>query len=279
MAREAGEPSRFSARDGTASGRRVPSPLIALEFLTVARLRTARVVSTEALAASQLWYPVVGLAIGLVLVAIDALLEGGLPAGPLAALLLVTLVGIPGLLHIDGLADSADGLLGQHERERRLEIMRDSRAGAFGVAAVALDLLLAFSAIAALRGPARTPALLIAPVAGRTAMVAVTAVFAYAREQGLGVGFHAAARAWPGRLALVSGVVLALALAGAGGLLLLAVAVAVALVVGLFAYRRLGGVTGDVIGAGCELGQTAALTAAGALQIHGWLQLCPYLPR
>lgn len=279
MAADAGAATGTTPRDGQAQRGAVPSPLIALEFLTVLRLRRPPVVTPEALAAAQLWYPLVGLAIGLVIVAVDRLLEGRVPSGPLAALLLATLVGIPGLLHLDGLADSADGLLGQHERQRRLAIMRDSRSGAFGVAAVVLVLLLGFSAVEALHGAARTPALLLTPVAGRAGMVALTAAFPYARQQGLGSGFHAAARGWPGRLALASAVAVALLLGGAGGLLLLGVATVVALALGRFSWYRLGGVTGDVIGAACELSQAAVLCVAGALQLHGWLHLWPYLSR
>lgn len=278
MAGAAGDARQPERADGSRARRlpiELPSPLLALEFLTVLRLRPARTTSAERVAAAQLWYPSVGLLIGLALAGLNRLLDGPLAPGPLAALLLAALVSIPGLLHLDGLADSADGLLGSHERERRLEIMRDSRVGAFGVAAVALYLLCGFAAIGALHGPARTPALLIAPIAARSALVGVTAAFPYARQTGLGLGFRAAALGWPGRLAIVSGLLLSFAIAGLGGLIVLGAATAAAFSVALFAYRRLGGVTGDVLGAGCELGQLAALVVAGAFPGHNWLHLWP----
>src|SRR5579883_2548217 len=105
---------------------RLPSPLLAIEFLTVLRLQPARVVAPEDVARALLWYPAVGLLLGLGLAGVDRLLLPRLPAAPESALLLLALEGATGLLHLDGLADSADGLLGLHDRERRLAIMKDS---------------------------------------------------------------------------------------------------------------------------------------------------------
>jgi adenosylcobinamide-GDP ribazoletransferase len=267
---EAGTAAQAEARRARTP---LPSPLLALEFLTVLRLRRPRVVPPDQLAAAQLWYPAVGLLIGLALLSVDRLLEGLLPIGPASALILVLLVGIPGFLHLDGLADAADGLLCQQKADRRMAIMRDSSVGAFGVAALGLTLVLAYAAIESLRGSGREAALLLAPVAGRAAMVVVGGLFPYAREQGLGTGFHAAARSWRGVLALASAIAIAVVAAGPGGLALVIAGFAVALGVGFFARVRIGGVTGDVIGASCELSQVCALTLACALQSHGWLRI------
>ncbi|MHB8577662.1 MAG: adenosylcobinamide-GDP ribazoletransferase [Dehalococcoidia bacterium] len=253
-----------------------PSLLVAIEFLTVVPVRRSRPASSppssDEAARAQLWYPAVGLAIGGCMVGLDHVLTGRLPAGPTAALLLIVLCGLPGLLHLDGLADAADGLLSLNSPERRLEIMRDSRTGAFGVAATGLALLLTFSAIESLHGPARTPTLLVAPVAGRAAMVLLLGLVPYARSDGLAAGFTAVSRSWIGAVALISALALCGLAAGAGGLLLLGCAFVVAVGVGAFSRARAGGITGDVIGAVCVLAEVAALVAASGLQSRVWLR-------
>ena len=251
---------------------RLPSPMVALEFLTVLRLRRPRVIAAAAVARAQLWYPLVGLLLGGLAAGIDRLLTGRMPAAPEAALLVLLLEGLTGLLHLDGLADAADGLLGLHSRERRLEIMRDSRTGSFGVAAIALILLLAFAAVSALSGPARSAVLLVSPVTGRAAMVTVMAAFPYARTGGLADGFHLHARSWVGATALAMACVIALLALGVAGIGLLAGGIAAALLVGVFARVRVGGVTGDVVGASCEVAQVVCLTLAAALQAHSWFR-------
>ena len=261
--------------DGAARGDpalRLPSALVALEFLTVLRLRRTPLTDAAGLAAAQAWYPLVGLLLGLGLAGLDLLLRGRVPAAPLAVLLLIALEGMTGLLHLDGLADSADGLLGLHSRERRLEIMRDSRLGAFGAAALVFYLLLMYACLSTLSGPARSSALIGAPVAGRGAMTLLSALFAYARPSGLGLGFQRAAQGAPGVIAAVSFVAILLLVAGPAGLIPAAAGLLAACAVGLLARARLGGLTGDVFGAGCELAQVASLCMAGALQGQPWFR-------
>src|SRR5262249_4187310 len=125
-------------------------PLLAVEFLTVARVRRFRLVSPAELARSQAFYPLVGLALGGALPAVDRLLAGALPPLTRSALQVALLAAVTRGLHLDGLADSFDGLLGGRDRGQRLEIMRDPRIGSFGATALALVLLLKWSALAEL---------------------------------------------------------------------------------------------------------------------------------
>jgi adenosylcobinamide-GDP ribazoletransferase len=261
-----------AARALAPRARKIPSPLVALEFLTVLRLRRPPVVPSAELAAALLWYPSAGLILGGILAGFDRLLTGRLPPAPTAALLVAALCGLTGLLHLDGLADSADGLFGVATRERRLEIMRDSRSGAFAVAAVCLHLLLTFAAVVSLVGPARTPVIVVWPVAGRAAMVAVMAAFPYVRSEGLGSGFHAVARSWVGLVALLTAALICGLAAGPGGLALLGAGLVAAAGAGLFARSRIGGLTGDVIGATCLCAETAVLLVATGLQSQSWLR-------
>ncbi len=98
------------------------------------------------------WYPVVGLVLGAILVGLDWGLRWLFPGGVAAALLLLAWVTLTGALHLDGFIDCCDGLLAPVPRERRLEILRDVHAGAFGIVGVALLLLTKYAALVALPG-------------------------------------------------------------------------------------------------------------------------------
>ncbi len=246
-------------------------PLLAVEFLTVVRLRRWRRVDPAALARAQVFYPLVGLGLGLALAGLDRALGALLPPAPRSALTVAALVVLTRGLHLDGLADTCDGLLGGHDRARRLEIMRDPRVGTFGVAAVALVLLLKWSAVMALTASTRVAGLALAPMLGRCAMVVVAAAVPYARPQGLGAGYHEAARGVPLFASLVAGPVVALLACGPAGLALAVVAVLVAMAMAWWARAALGGATGDVYGATCELVETVVLLGVAAGQAHGWL--------
>jgi adenosylcobinamide-GDP ribazoletransferase len=170
---------------------------------------------------------------------------------------------LTGLLHVDGLADAADGLLPPLPRERRLAIMRQPDIGAFGVATVVVVLGLRCAALAAVVPP--RPLLLAGLWAlSRTGMAATVAFVPYARREG-GLASRFRSRR-PAALAVVVGVAIAVAaLAGAWGWRGVVVGV-VALVGGAgvvgLAVRRLGGFTGDVLGAAGLVAEVAGLVAA-----------------
>jgi adenosylcobinamide-GDP ribazoletransferase len=235
------------------------------------------------------WFAPVGAAVGLAVGGVWW--AAGEAWDPLVAAVLAVAAdaALTGLLHLDGLADTADGLLPPLDRSRRLAVMSTPDVGAFGVAVVVLTLLLRVAALASL---APDP-LLVAGLwaASRAAMALTLATVPYARPTGLATAFvgvqGASAEAGPdasttpvahrrrragGRghvLAAVGGLVGGGALAvGAGGWLpgsaaVLGLAVAFAGVVGL-ARRRLGGFTGDVLGAAGVVGETVGLVLAAA---------------
>jgi adenosylcobinamide-GDP ribazoletransferase len=209
------------------------------------------------------WFPAVGAVLGLLLGAVWWGSSRLWPAGPAAALVVLADLVLTGMLHFDGLVDSADGLLPPVDRARRLEIMATPGVGAFGVGVGGVVLLLRWSALATLHP---RPVLLIGLwCASRTAMAAVTATQPYARAEG---GLAAAFRGRPPHLALTAGAV------GAGvalvawkwpaGVVVLVVAVLAAAAVTALARRRLGGFTGDVVGAAGVLLETAGLVVAAA---------------
>ena len=230
---------------------------VAFGFLTRVPVPTGAVTARE-LGRAVAWFPAVGAALGGALVGVHLLLAGRVaPAlGAIAAVAL--LAGLTGALHLDGFADVFDALGGgRGSRDRMLAIMRDSRIGAHGAAA--LVLLLAAKLVAVAGAPAW--ALFGAPIAARWAVVPLIIGFPYARPEGLGQPFHGGAG--PAQLVAATAVT-ALALAGFGAPALAAAGVALvaALALAIWLHRRLGGLTGDVYGAAIELAELAFLVMA-----------------
>ena len=237
--------------------------LAALGFLTIFPLPASLTIGREDHGGSAAYYPLIGLGIGAFLAAMYWLIGATLPLLPKTALLVAAMALVSGGLHMDGLADTFDGLMSHKPRERALEIMRDSRLGAMGGLAMALVLLTKFSCLAAMDGDVTAWALLLAATAGRSAMSLAIVSFPYARAEGLGAPM--AGRAGWGTAAsalLVTG------LAGAvTGLIVLTIAgffmwAAMALWTAMFGFyckRRLGGMTGDTYGALCETTETLVL--------------------
>lgn len=219
------------------------------------------------LGAAAPWFPVVGALVGAVTAAALWGLTALLAAPALAAAAAVGLGAVlTGALHLDGLADTADGFGSDRPRAETLRILRDPAVGSFGVAAVVVVLLVRTAAAAALaaRG-AVWPWLVVAPVLARWAIVALVYALPYARSDG-GLGASVAGRV---RLRHVAGATAAAALLGAGpagwgGAVCWAAVAGVAATAGVWCRRRLGGVTGDTLGAATELAETAAVVAAVA---------------
>ncbi|MGR3491116.1 MAG: adenosylcobinamide-GDP ribazoletransferase [Shimia sp.] len=206
-------------------------------------------------------YPLVGLLVGLILAGVGWVL---LPLGaPLAAALALAVgIVITGALHEDGLADCADGFWGGYTKDRRLEIMADSRIGTYGVLALGLSLLIRWQAMALLL--AISPLwLILAPALSRAAMVPVMQYMDHARPGGL-----SARVGKPGQRAELVSFVLILAINSAFGLTAIAPALAVTVVTlgcPLIAQRKIEGQTGDVLGATQQLTEMAALVALVAV--------------
>ena len=231
-------------------------PRAALSFLTV--LPVGGHQTAPAVQFGRAWFPAVGLLLGgaaagalwLVSAATNPLL-GAVAA--VAALVLLT-----GALHVDGLADTADGLLGGATFERRLEIMRDPRVGSFGVAAVILVLVGDWAALTGMAPLRALFAVLAAAAMARLAAVLVLVGLPHARSEGLGA---AAQGGRPLVDLLAAGVTAALpvALDWRHGTIAAALVAVATLGLAALARSRIGGMTGDVCGAVVEVGQLAAL--------------------
>ncbi|MBU4235396.1 MAG: adenosylcobinamide-GDP ribazoletransferase [Proteobacteria bacterium] len=228
--------------------------LAALRFLTIVPLAWRCEYDGRFFAASLAWFPVIGLLIGLTCATLISGLISFFPPSVLAMAAIVLLAAISGCLHLDGLADSGDGLLSSRPRERILEIMRDSHTGAMGVIAIVVVLLGKYAALSSLGAPTLIATLIVMPLAGRCAIVVTMAFLPYAREgEGLGRLFYSPSSRWA---ALWSFALLAGVLSCSGWRMSLVVLVAVFTTVLLFSLwcrARIGGATGDTLGAVCEL--------------------------
>lgn len=233
------------------------SLLAALGFLTRIPVPAWVFKDTGAMKSSLAWYPAVGLLMGGALWSL-AWMGGDLPPLLLAAMLLLAWTGLTGALHLDGLADSADAWVGGlGDRERTLAIMKDPRSGPMGVTAVVLVLLLKFAALASL--PLAHMAVWLAPMLARTAITAAFLCMPYVRSQGLGSVLTDSPR-----LACIIGVAAAVALAACSGWHGLRALLAVSVVFACWRFacmHRLGGMTGDTLGALTELAEAAVLVA------------------
>ena len=189
----------------------------------------------------------------------------GLGDWPAAVLAVFASIVLTGALHEDGLADTADGLIGGRDREQRLAIMHDSRHGTFGVIALVLSVLLRTTALAVIgEGVHSGLALIAAHAASRAALPVAMFVLAPARADGLGAGAGRPSMA-PAIAALAIGLLVSLAsLAPARGLVAIGLAGAAMFALGVLAYRRIGGYTGDVLGAFQQVGEIVMLLTAAA---------------
>ncbi len=237
---------------------------IALGFLTVFPVQRGTFGDGD-LARAAPWFPWIGLLIGTALALAHGALDAAFPPLLTSALVVTLWTALTGGLHLDGLCDSCDALLASVPRERRLEILRDPHAGAFGVAGLCLFLILKVAAVEGLRAPAWLPLpclpLLWAPTAARWLVLAV-ASRPSARPAGLGAAFARGLDrklllyAAPAPLALLIVSLFSSGWRGPAAALLATVAAGGA---ALAASRRLGGITGDILGLTIELAELAAL--------------------
>jgi adenosylcobinamide-GDP ribazoletransferase len=238
--------------------------LAALAMLT--RVPIRREFSATDVANATPFFPIIGALIGSVQALFAHLLIPFVPSALIAAWLLVVGAIATGGLHLDGLADMSDGFGGGRSREDVLRIMRDPNIGAFGAVSLVLMLLVRASAMSTLIDRrAEVSSLVLAPMLGRWTMVAIPYALRYARpEGGLGAVVGTVSTA---QLAVTTAIAAALAYTIAGplaGVSWLAV-IAVTIACGSLALERLGGYTGDILGANNELSEAAVLVAGVVL--------------
>jgi adenosylcobinamide-GDP ribazoletransferase len=237
----------------------VTSLRAAIAFLT--RIPTGqRAFDAQEVAHAAGWFPLIGAALGGLYCGIAFLLRDHLPPTAVAILLIMIDALLTGALHFDGLADTADGFGGGKDRADILRIMRDHAIGSYGGLAIAIVVLLKAAALASALGLANSrewiAALVITPALGRWSMLLLTATLPYARESASpAAGMGKAPLAW-GTLTIVA------ALFGASApraWIAAGVVIAITGFFGFICHRKIGGVTGDTLGANLQLCECAAL--------------------
>ena len=237
--------------------------LTAFRFLTILPLGRGKVVDAPHMARSMAFFPLVGAWLGLLLLLMDRVLVRVFPHLVVAALLVGILALITGGLHLDGFADTLDGLFGgRGDRARTLDIMKDSRIGAMGVVGLVVLLGIKFTSIDSMGAAYKGGALVLMPTVARWSQVQLAFKATYARKEGslaqpfvenLEISHFLAASAGA---ALVSYIA-----AGVSGLIVLAGAGIVTMLAKLYFTRRIGGITGDTIGAVSEMNEVLVLLA------------------
>lgn len=234
--------------------------LIALRFLTIFPLGKAERVSAEEMANSMGYFPLVGFCLGIILVLGNYILSPIFPRSVVDVILIAILVVSTGALHLDGFADTLDGLAGGRTREEILAIMRDSRIGAVGVIGVIILLMLKFFSLNSIPLTQKAPVLLLMPMIARWSLALMAFFSRYSRE-GSGIG-----KCFPefmGREQLQGAGIFtflaSLIFFGWRGLLIFILVSFLTLLVTLYFNRKLKGVTGDVFGATNEVNEVVLL--------------------
>ena len=238
---------------------------VALLFCTRLPIPNAAPVIGADIAGAGWAFPVAGAIVGLIAAGVYWLAGlADLPSLPAAGLTVAATLVVTGCLHEDGLADVADAF-GGHTRERRLEIMRDSRVGTYGACALSMSLLLRAAALASIAAPAVVvPVLIAAHTAARAGMPLFMGLLPPARVDGLSVGVG---RPLPVSIAvavLLGVIALFVALGPAAGFCAIVLLAAALALLAWLCIRQFGGQSGDVLGAVEQLGEIAILLVAAA---------------
>jgi adenosylcobinamide-GDP ribazoletransferase len=226
----------------------------ALQFLTVFPLPASWSGGEKNLGQSIFYFPIVGLMLGTIIAGFDYGLGRLLPVLPASVFVVIALSMVSGGLHLDGLADTADGFLSSRPREQILKIMKDSRTGPMGVTAIVCVLALKIALLSAITGNLRWRMILLMPLAGRCALITVMTILPYARpEGGLGSVFLKHRSPLHPLWALMLLVSAGWLTASWMGLVSGVASFAIILLLAAYTYHKIHGLTGDTLGATCEI--------------------------
>ena len=242
--------------------------LAAIQFLTVIPFPKSFTGGEKELEKCVPFFPVVGLLIGIIIAAVDYVMGLILPPLPASVMTAIAMTAISGGLHMDGLADTADGFFSARPRERVLEIMRDSRTGVMGVLAVVFVIILKVSVLISIFPPLRPGIIVLMPLAGRCSFVLMMTALPYVRREGglataFGVGKSWLTVLWISAFLLAAGWLAGHWMGVAAGFS----ALLTAALFSIYCFRKIGGYTGDTLGAGCEI--TEVIPAIAALVLMG----------
>ena len=255
--------------------------LAALKFLTSIPILWGRDATRRELGLSVVYFPVVGIIIGGILAGVAWLLGLILPQAVVNALIIVLLAVLTGGLHLDGFADTCDGIGGQKTVESRWQVMRDSRVGGFGVIGVCLILLVKYISLNSISVSLLPVALILMTVTSRWTMVYAIFAYSYARPEGLGKIYKQEVRRWMFALATVITLAVAFGLAHLpdvsysylAGLTVVGGTWVIIMAAAEYMKRKFAGLTGDNYGAINEIAEVSVLILLLLLANNHWLGL------
>ncbi|MFC2061270.1 adenosylcobinamide-GDP ribazoletransferase [Elusimicrobiota bacterium] len=246
---------------------RLKSLIFAVQFLTIVPLKKDNCVNERVIAGSAMFFPLVGLFLGSVLILIDILLVNIFPDYIINIIIVFTLAVITGGLHLDGLADTVDGFYAGKNKAEILRIMRDSSIGTMGMLGLACIILLKIGFLQALAIPSKYAALLVMPVLSRWSMAFSICCFDYAREEGKAKYFFKS----PDRLEFIIASLFTCAVVFFifkwHGLLLMLLISLSTLIFGIRSRSKINGITGDTLGAINEINEVLVLLLVYIMQL------------
>lgn len=232
--------------------------LAAFRFLTIIPIHWRSDQDGRYFQHSLHYFPILGSLIGLSVCGFAVLLRFLLPGLMITVITMILLAMVSGCLHLDGLADTADGFFSSRPKEKILEIMRDSRTGPMGVIVIVFILLLKFAALSTLAPSVFIKTVFLMPLAGRCAIVLSMAILPYARdEEGLGRLFYSKYCRWSALWSLIFMIGLLPFLGVKAAVLACCTTITVVLLFGFWCKKKIGGATGDTLGAVCEIAEMA----------------------
>ena len=207
----------------------------------------------------------VGLIIGLILVGLNWLFGLILPAAVVSALLIVSLVVITGVLHLDGFADTCDGIAGHKATEDRWQVMHDSRVGSFSIVGIVLLLLVKYVSLNSIPLPLMMTTLVLMPVISRWATVYAIFVYSAAKPSGLGKAFKQETNWLRFTMATLIALAVAIGLAQLIGLAIMFLIWVMTVVMAAYLKSKFSGLTGDTYGAINEVTEVGVLILVTSL--------------
>ncbi len=242
--------------------------LLALQFLTIFPIKIKKNPQESDLASSMVFFPIVGLLLGFLLVAIDFSLSPFLSKKIVAIILVTFLFVITKGLHLDGLSDTFDALFSGKDKKQKLAIMKDSQIGAMGATALFLSLLLKIALIENIPPLIKVPALILFPAVSRCSMLFPAKIFKYAREEGTGKSFIENLKAKHLFFAFFITALIVFSLLQIKGLIAFFLTILSILVFTKIVSKSIGGISGDILGAVNEISEISFLLY---LEIFGFL--------
>ncbi|KPU46275.1 cobalamin synthase [Oxobacter pfennigii] len=244
--------------------------ILMLQFFTRIPINKEVPVEPEDFRGGSIFFPVVGLVVGLINLAVYYLARHTGNYMFAAILAVLSWASITGALHLDGLSDTCDGIFSSRTKDKMLEIMKDSRIGAMGALSLIFAVFVKISLIWGLSYSQALYTLIIAPVIARTSMLYGITIAKYPREKGLGQTFIGNVTIKEFSIGLIICSIIVFPLAKLYTLVLLFMVFAVPMFFNDYFEKKLGGMTGDTLGALCEIQEILCMLVITLLSNNIW---------